>query len=194
MPSYTEQPFERLFLLELFLGLFDQGIARAVSRLATSVSTRRRPRASMRSSPCETAPGISRQWRGRPAGGEEEPLPRWMEALDGFTLAKAFGAGIVLNVLNVLNPKNLLLIVAGATAVAGAGASTSEEVIAWAIFTVIATVGVATPVAIAYVTGDRSVEVLGRLKTWMGLNSAVIMAFVLLLIGVKVLGDGIAGL
>ena len=32
------------------------------------------------------------------------------------------------------------------------------------------------------------------MKTWMGRNSAMIMMIVLLLIGAKVLGDGIAGI
>ena len=32
------------------------------------------------------------------------------------------------------------------------------------------------------------------MKTWMGRNSAMIMMIVLLLIGAKVLGDGVAGI
>jgi len=42
--------------------------------------------------------------------------------------------------------------------------------------------------------GDRSEELLQRLRTWMAHSSGVIMAVILLLIGVKLLGDGIAGL
>ena len=58
----------------------------------------------------------------------------------------------------------------------------------------IATIGVATPVVIAFATGDRSAELLDSLKAWMSHNSSVIMAVILLMIGVKLLGDGIAGL
>ena len=133
----------------------------------------------------------AKQWRGRPLAGEEPVMPSWMGALDKFTAAKALGAGVV---LNVLNPKNLLLIVAGAAAVAGAGATGGQEAVAWALFCVIATIGVATPVVIVFATGDRSATLLDRLKTWMAHNSGVIMAVILLLIGAKLLGDGIAGL
>jgi threonine/homoserine/homoserine lactone efflux protein len=133
----------------------------------------------------------ARQWRGRPLEGEDAVMPKWMGALDGFSPAKALAAGVV---LNVFNPKNLLLIVAGATAVASAGATGGEEAVAWAIFTVIAAIGVTTPVVITFSMGDRSDELLGRLKTWMAQHSGVIMAVILLLIGVKLVGDGIAGL
>ena len=133
----------------------------------------------------------AKQWRGRPLAGEKAVMPGWMGALDGFTPLKALGAGVI---LNVFSPKNLLFIVGGAAAVAGAGASGSQEAVAWAVFCVIATIGVATPVVIVFATGDRSAELLDRLKTWMSQNSGVIMAVILLMIGVKLVGDGIAGL
>ena len=133
----------------------------------------------------------AKQWRGRPLTREEAVMPSWMGALDAFSPVKAFATGVV---LNVFNPKNLLFIVAGAATVASAGASSGEEAVAWAVFTVIATIGVATPVVIVFVMGDRSTEPLGRLKTWMARYSGVIMAVILLLIGVKLLGDAIAGL
>jgi len=133
----------------------------------------------------------ARQWRGRPAGDDDPPLPKWMGALDGFSPPKSLLGGLV---VTGLNPKNLLLVAAGAAAVASAGATAGEEAVAWAIFTLIAIVGVATPVVISYAMGDRSEELLQRLRTWMAHNSGVIMAVILLLIGVKLIGDGIAGL
>ena len=118
-------------------------------------------------------------------------MPKWMGAIDRFSPLKAFAAGIV---LNVLNPKNLLLIVGGAAAVAAAGATDAEEAVAWLVFTLIAAIGVATPVVIAFAMGDRADPLLERLKVWMARNSGVIMAVILLLIGVKLVGDAIAGL
>ncbi len=132
----------------------------------------------------------SKQWRGRPLEGEEVTMPKWMGALDSFTPLKAFGAGVV---LNVLNPKNLLLIVAGAAAVAGAGATDAEEAVAWIVFTVIAAIGVSTPVVIALTMGERADVLLERLKAWMARNNGVIVGVILLLIGVKLLGDGLGG-
>jgi threonine/homoserine/homoserine lactone efflux protein len=133
----------------------------------------------------------ARQWRGRPIGDDEPPMPKWMGALDGFSPVKSLVAGVV---VTGLNPKNLLLVIAGAAAVAGAGATAGEEAVAWAVFTLIAVIGVATPVVISYAMGDRSKELLQRLRKWMARSNGVIMAVILLLLGVKLLGDGLAGL
>jgi threonine/homoserine/homoserine lactone efflux protein len=132
----------------------------------------------------------ARQWRSRPQGDEEPATPKWMGALDGFTPVKAIGAGVF---LSGLNPKNLLLAVAGATAIAGTGLSTGDEAIAWVVFILIASIGVAAPVVIAFAMGPRSRRLLDSLKTWMARENAVIMAVLLLVIGVKLIGDAIAG-
>lgn len=131
-----------------------------------------------------------KQWRGRPHEGEEAPAPKWMGAIDRFTPFKAFGAGAV---LAGANPKNLLLAIGGAAAIAQTGIPGGEQAIAYAVFAVIGTVGVAAPVAIYFVLGDRSGPILDRLKTWMGQHNAVIMAVLCLVIGAKLIGDAIAG-
>lgn len=131
-----------------------------------------------------------RQWRGRPHHGEEAPTPKWMGALDAFTPPKAGGAGVV---LSALNPKNLLLIVAGMAAIAQTGIPAGEQAVSLAVFTVIASFGVGTPVVIAFALGDRSREPLDRLKSWLAGHNAVIMSVLLLVIGVKLIGDAISG-
>jgi threonine/homoserine/homoserine lactone efflux protein len=131
-----------------------------------------------------------RQWRSRPAEGEDPVTPKWMGALDTFTPAKAVAAGVA---LSSLNPKNLLLAVAGAATIAGTGISAGEETIAWIVFVFVASAGVAAPVVIAFALGDRSRVVLDRLKTWMARENAVIMAVLLLILGVKLIGDAISG-
>jgi threonine/homoserine/homoserine lactone efflux protein len=133
----------------------------------------------------------SKQWRGRPHGDEEPVTPKWMGALDSFSPPKAGAAGVV---LSALNPKNLLLIIAGMAAVAQTGISTGDQVVALLIFTLIASIGVAAPVVIYFALGDRSGPLLARLKDWMAHNNAVIMAVLLLVIGVKLIGDAISGL
>jgi threonine/homoserine/homoserine lactone efflux protein len=113
-----------------------------------------------------------------------------MGALDAFTSAKAAAAGVA---LSALNPKNLLLIAAGAAAIAQTGIGAGEQAVALLVFTAIASIGVAAPVVMYFALGDRSREVLDSLKTWMAKNNAVIMAVLLLVIGVKLVGDAIAG-
>jgi threonine/homoserine/homoserine lactone efflux protein len=132
-----------------------------------------------------------KQWRSRPAEGEEAPAPKWMGALDGFTAVKALGAGAV---LSGLNPKNLLLAAAAAAAIAATGVPGSDDVVAYIVFMVIASLGVGIPVVLYFVMGDRSQATLQGLKTWMSHNNAVIMAVLMLVIGAKLIGDAITGL
>ncbi len=132
-----------------------------------------------------------RQFRSRPRDGETAPLPTWMGAIDAFTPAKALAAGVL---LSSLNPKNLLLGVAGAAVIAEAGLPTGQQAIAYVVFALIATVGVAAPVVIFFALGDRAPALLERIKAWMGQNNAVIMTILCLLIGVKLIGQAFGGL
>jgi threonine/homoserine/homoserine lactone efflux protein len=132
-----------------------------------------------------------KQWQARPREGVEAATPKWVGAVDDFTPAKAAGAGIA---LSAVNPKNLVLIVAGMASIAQAGIPVDEEAVALAVFTLIASIGAAVPVIMCFALGDRAAEPLDRLKTWLGRNNAVIMAVLLLVIGVKLIGDAISGL
>jgi threonine/homoserine/homoserine lactone efflux protein len=129
-----------------------------------------------------------KQFRGRPHEGEDPVTPKWMGALDSFTPPKAAGAGVL---LSALNPKNLLLIVAGMAGIAQTGISGGDQAVALVVFAVIASLGVAAPVVISFAMGERSADLLDRLKTWMARNNAVIMTVLLLVIGVKLVGDAI---
>jgi threonine/homoserine/homoserine lactone efflux protein len=131
-----------------------------------------------------------KQWHGRPHDGEQAPTPKWMGAIDGFTAPKALGAGAV---LSGANPKNLLLTLGAAATIVQTGISGGEQAAAYAVFAVLATVGVAVPVVIYFALGDRAGSLLEGLKTWLAKNNAVIMAVLLLVIGVKLIGDAISG-
>jgi threonine/homoserine/homoserine lactone efflux protein len=132
-----------------------------------------------------------RQFRSRPHDGEEAPTPKWMGAIDGFTPGKAFGAGVL---LSAVNPKNLLLAVGAAATIAQTGISTSDQAIAYVVFALIATIGVASPVVIFFGLGDAASALLDRMKAWMGQNNALIMAILCLVIGVKLIGQSLGGL
>jgi threonine/homoserine/homoserine lactone efflux protein len=127
-----------------------------------------------------------RQWRGRPHSGEEAPAPKWMGAIDAFNPPKSVGAGVV---LSAANPKNLLLAVAAAAAIAQTGIPGGEQAAAYAVFAVIATAGVAAPVVIYFALGNRAGPILDGLKALMSRNNAVIMAVLCLVIGAKLVGD-----
>jgi hypothetical protein len=132
-----------------------------------------------------------RRLRGRARKREEAPLPAWIGAIDRLKPAAALGGGVV---LGGVRPKSFLLVVGGAAAIAQTGIAGGQQAIAYAIFAVVATIGVAAPVVVYFAMGTRSGELLGRLKGWMRRNNAVILAVVLLVIGVTLIGDGIGGL
>jgi Sap, sulfolipid-1-addressing protein len=132
-----------------------------------------------------------KQWRGRPDDGVEPEPPKWMSAIDSFTPLKSAGVAAV---LSGINPKNLLLILAAASTIAQSGISGGEQAVVYGVFCVIGTVGVAIPVIVYFVLGDRAPALLGRMQTWMAHNNAAIMAVLLLVIGVKIFGDGLSAL
>jgi threonine/homoserine/homoserine lactone efflux protein len=132
-----------------------------------------------------------KQFRARPHGDQAAaPAPKWMQALDTFTPVKAAGAGVV---LSGANPKNALLAVSAGATIAQAAGTTSDEIVAYAVFALLGTVGVAAPVVIAFALGDRASRILDALQAWMSANNAVIMAVLLLVIGVKLIGDAVQG-
>jgi hypothetical protein len=132
-----------------------------------------------------------KEWRARPAPGAEVAMPKWMSAVDTITPTKAAGLAVL---LGTINPKNLLLVVGGAAAVAQTGISTGDQVVAWVVFTLIATIGVAAPLLVYFAMGDRAGAILNELKDWMARNNTVIMGVLCLIIGVKLIGDAITGL
>lgn len=130
------------------------------------------------------------QFRSRPRSGDRVELPKWIARVDEIKPLPAAGLGVVMG----LNPKNLLLAVVAAAAIAQTGISGGEQAIAYAVFALVGTIGVGTPVGIYFAMGTRSEKTLSELKDWMAQNNAVIMAIICLIIGVKLIGDAITGL
>ena len=64
---------------------------------------------------------------------------------------------------------------------------------AWFVFIIIATIGVATPVVLYFALGDRAPALLARLEDWMIHNNAAILSVLFLIIGAKFIGDAISG-
>ncbi len=132
-----------------------------------------------------------RLWRGLPRGGAQPQLPGWMKAVDRFTPVRSAAIGAA---LSAVQPKNLLLVVGAATAIAQTGAGAAGQAVALAVFTVIATLGVGAPVAIDLLMGDRASKILGELHDWMARENATIMSVLCLIIGAKLIGDAISAL
>jgi threonine/homoserine/homoserine lactone efflux protein len=132
-----------------------------------------------------------RKWSGRPDAEDDVATPGWMATIRSLTPLRAGALGVV---LSSVNPKNVLLLVAAAATEAQTGLSAGRQAIVWAIFVVIATLGVGTPVVLSVALGDRAAGVLDRLEQWLIRNATVVTAVLCLLIGVTLAGDAISGL
>lgn len=131
------------------------------------------------------------QWKGRPKPGQEAEMPKWMAALDKFTPGKSLVMGLA---LAGANPKNLALTLAAAASIAKAGLSGGETAVAIAVFVVIGSLTVAGPVLFYVVAPSKAEAPLAGIKQFMVDHNAAIMTVLLLVLGAKMLGNGIAGL
>jgi Sap, sulfolipid-1-addressing protein len=129
------------------------------------------------------------QWKKRPREGRKPDSPKWMATIDTATPPKAALLGAA---LSGANPKNLALTLAAAASIAEAGLDAADEAIATAVFVAIGSATVAGPVLFHLVDAGRAASPLDAIKRFMADNNAVIMMVVLLLLGAKLLGDGLA--
>jgi hypothetical protein len=83
---------------------------------------------------------------------------------------------------------------AAAATIAQAGLDGGGATVAIAVFVIIASITVAGPVLFYMFASDKAAGPLASIKEFMTDHNAVIMMIVLLVLGAKVLGQGIAGL
>jgi hypothetical protein len=131
------------------------------------------------------------QWRGRPARGDRAELPKWMTGVDSMTPGKALVLGVL---LSAVVPKNLLIALSAGLIVGAAGFSGGQAALVIVLFTAIAASTVAVPVVAHLVAPARMRGPLERLREWLVENNVAIMVVVLLVIGVVMIGNSIAGL
>ena len=117
-------------------------------------------------------------------------MPKWMAALDTFTAGKMLGLGAL---LSGLNPKNLALTVAAATTIAQAGISNGQEAGALAVFVLVGSLTILTPIVIYFAMGTKAKEILDEMKGFMAAHNGAIMTVLFLVLGAKLIGDAIAG-
>ncbi|MGW1741931.1 GAP family protein [Nocardia sp. NPDC001965] len=117
--------------------------------------------------------------------------PGWMRGIDQLTAGKALLLGAA---LAAVNPKNLLLCASAGVTVGASGLGVGAQVVAVAVFTVLAAASVLGVVVGYAVAADRLRGTLDRARAWLEANNHVVMAIVLSVMGAVVLGKGIGGL
>ncbi|MFE7779035.1 GAP family protein [Streptomyces sp. NPDC057445] len=131
----------------------------------------------------------ARLWHRRPADASEAQLPKWMATIDRLTPVKVFGLALA---LAALNAKNAPLTIAAAASIASAGLPVAEQIASLAIFVLIGSLGLLAPLGVFLVGGDRAKTTLGGWKDWAAQHNVAVMAVLFLVLGLKLLGDGIA--
>ncbi len=135
--------------------------------------------------------GAHRQLQKRPAPGVEPEQPKWMAGISSFTTGKSLITGLV---IGAANPKNIAMSAAAAITISAASLSTGNDVAAVVIYTLIGTLGVAAPLAVAIAMGTKSEAVLDSWKSWLGQNNAAVMSVLFVVIAAVLIGKGVSGL
>jgi threonine/homoserine/homoserine lactone efflux protein len=135
--------------------------------------------------------GMARQqWRKRPKQGEAPVMPKWMASVDDFTAPKSLALGVA---LSAANPKNLALTLVAAGSIAQAGLSAGDDAIAVAVFVGLGSVTVIGAVLFYLLARAKAAKSLAAIKEFMSEHNAVIMMVILLILGAKLIGNGLAG-
>ncbi len=114
--------------------------------------------------------------------------PSWIEGIGGFGALPALGIGLALN----LRPKALLLFAAASLAITSANLSVNDTLIAIAVYTAIATSTVVVPTLATVFFPDWMEPRLVASRDWITAHGSAVTGVVVVLIGVVVLGVGIA--
>ena len=130
-----------------------------------------------------------KQWKNRPQEGEEPEMPKWMEAIDDFTVGKSLAMAFI---LSGINPKNLALNLSAAVTIADSGLASGEQALTMVIFILIASITIFVPVIYYLIAGAKAEKLLNTWKAWLIANDATVMAVLFVVFGFKLLGDGLA--
>ena len=128
--------------------------------------------------------------RSRPRGSAEPKTPGWMQALDEMPPAKALRTGFL---VTVINPKELIFGLAAGVVIGSSTLPPGMLTAAVLIYTAIATITVVVPVVAYLFLGARVRGVLEPVRTWLVRYYNIVIAAVLAIIGVVMIGKGLAG-
>lgn len=122
----------------------------------------------------------ARSWKQRPAPGEQPEMPKWMGGIDALAPGTALALGVL---LAAVNPKNILLTIGAAAALATLGLSTSDGVAAR-----VRRSGQRhhrSPGDLLPRGGDAARARLDEFKAWLGTHNDAVMTVLFLVVGGK---------
>ena len=127
----------------------------------------------------------ARRWSRRPATDASTTKPKWLGALDRMRPIVAFGLGMFW--------VNLVLVVAAALAVADADLSNTDAALAYLLYALLATLGVAAILAVYYVNRARAEARLAGMRSWLTEHNAAVVSAMLAAVGLVFIVRGLIG-
>ena len=127
----------------------------------------------------------ARRWSRRAATDARTTEPKWLGALDKMRPIVAFGLGMFW--------VNLVLVVAAAIAVADAELSPTDATLAYLLYALLATLGVAAILAVYYVNRARAEARLAGMRSWLTEHNAAVVSTMLAAVGLVFIVRGLIG-
>ncbi len=132
-----------------------------------------------------------RRWRTRPGPGELPTPPKWMSGIATLGTLQAVGLAAL---LAGLNPKNLVLTISASVSVAQNELGGGETAVVMLIYIAIATLTVATPVALLLVAPTKAQPILDNWRAGLMEHGVIVGVTLFTVFGALLLGKGIADL
>jgi len=114
-----------------------------------------------------------------------------MSSLDGITPARSAGLALL---FACVKPKNLLLTIGAALAIAQTGAAAAAQAAGLAVFVLLGSLAPGIPVAIHVALRERGAATLTAMRTWMERENTTIIVVLCLVLAAKLAGDGLSAL
>ena len=126
----------------------------------------------------------------RGSRSERAGLPRWLSRVGSFGPLVSFAVAFVLD----FRPKGLLLGMAAGLSLHAASVKAGEAAVLIGVYTVIATSTVVVPIAASFIAPRRVEPKLIAARDWLANNGRTLTSLMMLMIGVVILGAGLAHL
>ncbi len=131
------------------------------------------------------------KWRSYRKASDDKEMPGWMRRVSSLSAPQDFMAAVA---YAALNPKTIAFNAAGVLAILSAPFTVQAEWTVLVAFVLVASLSVTAPVVGAVIFPRRSAGALAFAERWLGENSSLVAAAVLLVLGLMVLYSGVEGL
>lgn len=122
----------------------------------------------------------------KPTGG----TPKWLEAAGSMGPWSASGLGFLLN----LRPKALMLSAAAGLSIRGDDLTVGEAALTIGFYTILSISSIAYPIVASRLRPEETERWLVPTRAWIAANSSVVSNLILFMVGVVIMGNGLARL